>query len=151
MLEWSGTLNVCWSGQVSDELFFEFDKRSNEMQDRKIVFFIDTEKFEREVDRLTVLFFFQAEDGIRDVAVTGVQTCALPISHFLQLACPQRARGRFVTRHGGQFAAGGHDGADIAAARAQIAYALGQRLALGGRSEERRVGKECRSRWSPDH
>src|SRR5687768_18245229 len=32
-------------------------------------------------DRLTVfcLFFFQAEDGIRDVAVTGVQTCALPI------------------------------------------------------------------------
>src|SRR2546429_6736758 len=28
-----------------------------------------------------VFFFFQAEDGIRDVAVTGVQTCALPISH----------------------------------------------------------------------
>ena len=27
-----------------------------------------------------LLFFFQAEDGIRDVAVTGVQTCALPIS-----------------------------------------------------------------------
>src|SRR5256884_56287 len=27
------------------------------------------------------VFFFQAEDGIRDVAVTGVQTCALPISH----------------------------------------------------------------------
>src|SRR2546422_10434263 len=26
-------------------------------------------------------FFFQAEDGIRDVAVTGVQTCALPILH----------------------------------------------------------------------
>src|SRR2546422_7196049 len=26
------------------------------------------------------VFFFQAEDGIRDVAVTGVQTCALPIS-----------------------------------------------------------------------
>src|SRR2546429_9963672 len=26
------------------------------------------------------IFFFQAEDGIRDVAVTGVQTCALPIS-----------------------------------------------------------------------
>src|SRR5256884_5250745 len=28
-----------------------------------------------------VFFFFQAEDGIRDVAVTGVQTCALPISY----------------------------------------------------------------------
>src|SRR2546429_4405959 len=27
----------------------------------------------------SLLFFFQAEDGIRDVAVTGVQTCALPI------------------------------------------------------------------------
>src|SRR2546429_5571701 len=29
---------------------------------------------------MLVVFFFQAEDGIRDVAVTGVQTCALPIS-----------------------------------------------------------------------
>src|SRR5256884_3616692 len=29
-------------------------------------------------------FFFQAEDGIRDVAVTGVQTCALPIYFTLQ-------------------------------------------------------------------
>src|SRR5256884_4795606 len=28
---------------------------------------------------MDVFFFFQAEDGIRDVAVTGVQTCALPI------------------------------------------------------------------------
>src|SRR5207237_3830384 len=28
-------------------------------------------------------FFFQAEDGIRDSSVTGVQTCALPISHIL--------------------------------------------------------------------
>src|SRR2546429_7656930 len=28
---------------------------------------------------LCIFFFFQAEDGIRDVAVTGVQTCALPI------------------------------------------------------------------------
>jgi len=28
---------------------------------------------------LEIIFFFQAEDGIRDVAVTGVQTCALPI------------------------------------------------------------------------
>src|SRR2546430_12394694 len=29
---------------------------------------------------LSVFFFFQAEDGIRDLTVTGVQTCALPIS-----------------------------------------------------------------------
>src|ERR1041385_8510781 len=31
------------------------------------------------VRAVCVFFFFQAEDGIRDVAVTGVQTCALPI------------------------------------------------------------------------
>src|SRR2546429_347326 len=31
---------------------------------------------------MVYFFFFQAEDGIRDVAVTGVQTCALPISSF---------------------------------------------------------------------
>src|SRR5215469_17341052 len=31
-------------------------------------------------------FFFQAEDGIRDLYVTGVQTCALPISANLKLA-----------------------------------------------------------------
>src|SRR5256885_8657032 len=35
---------------------------------------------EREEDDLAVVFFFQAEDGIRDYKVTGVQTCALPIS-----------------------------------------------------------------------
>ena len=29
------------------------------------------------------VFFFQAEDGIRDIGVTGVQTCALPILFFL--------------------------------------------------------------------
>src|SRR2546430_13337408 len=32
---------------------------------------------------MTELFFFQAEDGIRDLTVTGVQTCALPISRAL--------------------------------------------------------------------
>src|SRR2546425_10817594 len=32
------------------------------------------------VSRTVLLFFFQAEDGIRDKLVTGVQTCALPIS-----------------------------------------------------------------------
>src|SRR5216684_7543187 len=34
-------------------------------------------------------FFFQAEDGIRDVAVTGVQTCALPIL-IVELVCDER-------------------------------------------------------------
>src|SRR6266436_3180387 len=41
-----------------------------------IIFFIFKEKI-----RIWDFFFFQAEDGIRDVAVTGVQTCALPIYH----------------------------------------------------------------------
>src|SRR2546429_3290878 len=36
------------------------------------------DRLNKTVGRL-VFFFFQAEDGIRDVAVTGVQTCALPI------------------------------------------------------------------------
>src|SRR5256886_12619056 len=34
-------------------------------------------------------FFFQAEDGIRDLTVTGVQTCALPISHPARPALPR--------------------------------------------------------------
>src|SRR2546430_13019332 len=34
------------------------------------------------------VFFFQAEDGIRDLTVTGVQTCALPISKPLYLRAP---------------------------------------------------------------
>src|SRR5205809_987101 len=42
-----------------------------------------------------IFFFFQAEDGIRDVAVTGVQTCALPISRRRSL---ERERGD----HGGR-------------------------------------------------
>src|SRR2546430_3051756 len=36
------------------------------------------------VTYICFVFFFQAEDGIRDLTVTGVQTCALPIS------CPQQ-------------------------------------------------------------
>src|SRR3712207_5453564 len=32
---------------------------------------------------MSVFFFFQAEDGIRDIGVTGVQTCALPISNVI--------------------------------------------------------------------
>src|SRR5256885_11915025 len=36
-------------------------------------------RIEAEIARCVVRFFFQAEDGIRDYKVTGVQTCALPI------------------------------------------------------------------------
>src|SRR3989449_8016913 len=48
-------------------------------------------------------FFFQAEDGIRDVAVTGVQTCALPIwrSGYSMRAIASAARRRSISPSGG--------------------------------------------------
>src|SRR5207237_4163677 len=72
-------------------------------------------------------FFFQAEDGIRDSSVTGVQTCALPISRPATIS-----------------------------ARTMRAVAVNNMVGMSRkpepttarkRSEERRVGKECRSRW----
>src|SRR2546430_7478946 len=45
--------------------------------------------FERECD---LIFFFQAEDGIRDLTVTGVQTCALPISAPRRAGAAGRSR-----------------------------------------------------------
>src|SRR2546430_11411256 len=87
-------------------------------------------------------FFFQAEDGIRDLTVTGVQTCALPI----YTACRRPMDIEWAK-----------DGADgklyVLQARPETVKSrkrdLEKRYAL--RSEERRVGKECRSRWSPYH
>ena len=38
-----------------------------------------------EIQKIVVFFFFQAEDGIRDHCVTGVQTCALPICIYLYI------------------------------------------------------------------
>ena len=40
--------------------------------------------------RCKSIFFFQAEDGIRDIGVTGVQTCALPISMHFESSCYTR-------------------------------------------------------------
>src|SRR5256885_3549099 len=48
-----------------------------------------------------VFFFFQAEDGIRDYKVTGVQTCALPISAQRAAADHSRRRARVVDRRAG--------------------------------------------------
>src|SRR2546430_11078673 len=82
---------------------------------------------------LALVFFFQAEDGIRDLTVTGVQTCALPIS---------------ADRVAGE--EGVH--ADLEELRlGPRALHVGEPGRVGLRSEERRVGKECRSRWSPYH
>src|SRR2546422_7918398 len=49
---------------------------------------------------IRVFFFFQAEDGIRDVAVTGVQTCALPISLSMPAPNGLLGQGRDMGEHG---------------------------------------------------
>src|SRR3712207_6532682 len=173
-------------------------------------------------------FFFQAEDGIRDIGVTGVQTCALPILVAVDygakrniLRClasagldvtvvPATATAEEILRHGpdgvflsngpgdpaatGEYAVPairkvlerrvpvfgiclghqllglalgaktykldrGHRGAnqpvkDLATGKVEITsqnhgFAVDEKTLP--RSEERRVGKECRSRWSPYH
>src|SRR5207249_6358840 len=89
------------------------------------------------------VFFFQAEDGIRDRNVTGVQTCALPISTRPTLA---RARDRFSCVR-----------LSLTFPPLICLFFIIQILIKSNRSnhkprsEERRVGKECRSRWSPEH
>src|SRR5205823_11996264 len=85
-----------------------------------------------------VLFFFQADDGIRDKLVTGVHTCALPIFSRASFRC-----GRTMLRA-------------IPLPTSSIA-STGPRRSFSRpitpipRSEERRVGKECRTQWSPYH
>src|SRR5690606_39427590 len=87
-----------------------------------------------------LVFFFQAEDGIRAFHVTGVQTCALPILETLD--------GVLVLDEVGK--------AEVAAGAGTTRDALDQDVVVlaggvvspaGARSEERRVGKESRSRW----
>src|SRR5574339_709098 len=68
--------------------------------------------------------FFQAEDGIRVRLVTGVQTCALPILYI---------------------------GSIMQGVISKVAPGTTAATPFVTRSEERRVGKECRSRWSPYH
>src|SRR5256885_13288166 len=101
---------------------------------------------------VSMIFIFQAEDGIRDYKVTGVQTCALPIFSEARevLEEPLRAD-KGIDQHGvfpddhsllihpGAFHRGHGCGAAIDFRK------------QSDRSEERRVGKECRSRWSSYH
>src|SRR5260370_19873099 len=111
-------------------------------------------------------FFFQAEDGIRDSSVTGVQTCAFLFSS-------RRRHTRFKCDWSSDVCS-----SDLTASRPEsiqwakehgATYTISHREAfapqlkrlgfesvddifcLNSRSEERRVGKECRSRWSPYH
>src|SRR5256885_10482277 len=99
---------------------------------------------------IRIFFFFQAEDGIRDYKVTGVQTCALPISS-LNLASNDNKiyRKKKMEYIGMPFYSASVGGGLTEGA----ALDSGLRdLGIGRtRSEERGVGKECRSRWSPYH
>src|SRR5690348_18122588 len=95
------------------------------------------------------IFFFQAEDGIRDGRVTGVQTCALPISSpviLVHVATAPNAVLRTLPALPPHLWAPSLDAVWALSAALVSAYAPPHR-----RSEERRVGKECRSRWSPYH
>src|SRR5207245_6001827 len=98
---------------------------------------------------LLVIFFFQAEDGIRDATVTGVQTCALPISEINRLVDAVTLRKPCDTT-GTATDAGYSESAynfDVAQRLAGLLRQAGARVVL--RSEERRVGKECGARRSP--
>src|SRR2546421_8144453 len=99
---------------------------------------------------ILLFFFFQAEDGIRDLIVTGVQTCALPIS----ATTPHNSRPSRNLSYSAYYSSadrlrqGERGMADSSETDWQPR--LGE-LFVFARSEERRVGKECRSRWSPYH
>src|SRR5256885_6990859 len=99
---------------------------------------------------LFYFFFFQAEDGIRDYKVTGVQTCALPIWR-VRLRIPSIFFIFHLERSKRQKNQHFLKALEICS---RFDANLLERIAgldLRDRSEERRVGKECRSRWSPYH
>src|SRR5690625_7697249 len=96
-------------------------------------------------------FFFQAEDGIRDGHVTGVQTCALPISPPSPTSSPlaitdtqRRSHPRQPSSHSRRVSYAG----SVTSSRCQRARRHSSLPGAPSRSEERRVGKECRSRLS---
>src|SRR2546429_8858588 len=117
-----------------------------------------------------ICVFFQAEDGIRDVAVTGVQTCALPIylrdeekfdllSDLTAVDWPKREKRFDVVLDLYSFAKNERLRLKVHAADAEEVPSVvsvwpaanWQEREVFDRSEERRVGEECRSRWSPYH
>src|SRR5438046_6670313 len=83
-------------------------------------------------------FFFQAEDGIRDWSVTGVQTCALPI-------CPGNASCASSRAPSSSLPTSSYSPSSPRGVLIQPALPSNDHML---RSEERRVGKECRARWS---
>src|SRR5688572_31529732 len=107
----------------------------------------------RRVMIVSVFFFFQAEDGIRDLTVTAVQTCALPICvgdpvRTVSGTPPYQAPDANLTRW------------DVSTDLFAVGVTLYELLCDGNhpyeqsrpaRSEERRVGKECRVGGTPEY
>src|SRR5262249_59071063 len=98
------------------------------------------------------VFFLQAEDGIRDWSVTGVQTCALPISAVRSVdvdPVDANRMGRVSVRPEVRRRARGGDAGVRTVYRVSDLRLRGTASAIGDRSEERRVGKEGRARgWA---
>src|SRR5437763_2688325 len=84
-----------------------------------------------------IFFFFQAEDGIRDTSVTGVQTCALPISAGLRRSARHRDAAPVPARGCPPGIPSWFPDSVCACVHQTSEH----------RSEERRVGKECRNGW----
>ena len=99
-------------------------------------------------------FFSSRRRHTRYISVTGVQTCALPILYATgwqptpEMADPDNYPVKLEVPEGPITEEGTRRNA-----RMLIEYVEGWLNGRGakGRSEERRVGKECRSRWSPYH
>src|SRR5690625_7177647 len=102
-----------------------------------------------------MIFFFQAEDGIRDGHVTGVQTCALPIyEKFLKEKSRLEKAAQIKMQKANKIAQAGNMSKKEAKAKANRMFETKSKgtsqksvyRAAKARSEERRVGKECRCR-----
>src|SRR5207302_3044756 len=100
-------------------------------------------------------FFFQAEDGIRDFHVTGVQTCALPIlrspgaveARLAREALPEEITRPLAALREGITTEYGR--LQEAVARLDATLVRPVESTRNARSEERRVGKERRARGTP--
>src|SRR3712207_7483597 len=96
-----------------------------------------------------MVVFFQAEGGVRDVGVTGVQTCALPILYSFGYPASQKYHGNDLTYCAGPISTDPNN--------ANLTWGMACDMTGGSsggpwvssRSEARRVGQECRSWWSP--